>query len=159
MHGGLAQRIRLIHVGAMFYEQAHRLQRIPVGVRGYESRIADQACAPMTITQFQYFLAAEAAGSLTGAATALGIAQPTLSEQIRKLEGNLGVPLFTRGKQGLVLTEAGRQFLPHARRVAHEYDDAFGAVADIRDRAGGSVSFGTAYPAASTSTNLSTFSG
>ena len=96
----------------------------------------------MTIVQINYFLAAEAAGSLTQAADDLGITQPTLSEQIRKLEQHLGVPLFTRAKQGLTLTEAGQQFLPHARRVAEDYSQALDAVSGIRDREAGTVSFG-----------------
>jgi LysR family transcriptional regulator, cyn operon transcriptional activator len=96
----------------------------------------------MTIVQINYFLAAEAAGSLTQAADDLGIAQPTLSEQIRKLEQHLGVPLFTRAKRGLTLTEAGRQLLPHARRVAADFSQAMEAVSGIRDREAGTVSFG-----------------
>jgi DNA-binding transcriptional LysR family regulator len=96
----------------------------------------------MTIIQMNYFLAAAAAGSLTQAAEDLGIAQPTLSEQIRRLEQNLGVPLFTRAKQGLTLTEAGQRFLPHAQRVASDYTEALGSITGIRDRGAGTVSFG-----------------
>src|SRR5687768_2522305 len=96
----------------------------------------------MTIGQFNYFLAAEAAGSLTQAADDLGVTQPTLSEQIRKLEQHLGVSLFTRAKQGLTLTEAGRQFLLHARRVTDAYTEAFDSISGIRDRETGTVSFG-----------------
>jgi DNA-binding transcriptional LysR family regulator len=96
----------------------------------------------MTIVQINYFLAAESAGSLTQAADELGVAQPTLSEQIRKLEQNLGVSLFTRAKQGLTLTEAGQQFLPHARRVSREYSEAMESISGIRDREAGTVSFG-----------------
>jgi LysR family cyn operon transcriptional activator len=96
----------------------------------------------MTIIQMNYFLAAAAAGSLTQAADDIGVAQPTLSEQIRRLEQNLGVPLFTRAKQGLTLTEAGQRFLPHAQRVASDYTDALGSITGIRDREAGTVSFG-----------------
>jgi LysR family transcriptional regulator, cyn operon transcriptional activator len=96
----------------------------------------------MTIIQMNYFLAAAAAGSLTQAADELGIAQPTLSEQIRRLEHSLGVPLFTRAKQGLTLTEAGQRFLPHAQRVASDYTEAVGSITGIRDREAGTVSFG-----------------
>ncbi|NQD90247.1 LysR family transcriptional regulator, partial [Paenarthrobacter sp. CM16] len=96
----------------------------------------------VTILQVNYFLAATAGGSLTQAADDLGIAQPTVSEQIRKLEQTLGVALFTRAKQGLTLTEAGQQFLPHARRVAQEYENAMASVSGIRDRVEGTVSFG-----------------
>jgi len=96
----------------------------------------------MTIIQMNYFLAAAAAGSLTQAAEDIGVAQPTLSEQIRRLEQNLGVPLFTRAKQGLTLTEAGQRFLPHAQRVASDYTEALGSITGIRDREAGTVSFG-----------------
>ncbi len=98
--------------------------------------------AQMTIAQIGYFLAAEEAGSLTQAAEDLGISQPTLSEQIRRLEQHLGVSLFTRAKQGLTLTEAGRQFLPHARRVSADYTEAMASVTGIREREAGTVSFG-----------------
>lgn len=96
----------------------------------------------MTITQVNYFLAASAAGSLTLAADELGIAQPSLSEQIRKLEHSLGVLLFTRAKSGLTLTEAGEKFLPHARKVVQDYAIAMESVSGIRDREEGTVSFG-----------------
>lgn len=97
---------------------------------------------PMTILQVNYFLAAAAAGSLTQAAEELGISQPTLSEQIRKLEQSVGVALFTRAKQGLTLTEAGQRFLPHARKVARDYTAAMDSVSGIRDRQEGTVAFG-----------------
>jgi LysR family transcriptional regulator, cyn operon transcriptional activator len=96
----------------------------------------------MTIIQMNYFLAAAAAGSLTQAAEDLGVAQPTLSEQIRRLEQSLGVPLFTRAKQGLTMTEAGQRFLPHAQRVASDYTEALESITGIRDREAGTVSFG-----------------
>ena len=96
----------------------------------------------MTIVQINYFLAAEAAGSLTQAAEVLGVSQPTLSEQIRKLEMQIGVSRFTRARQGLTLTEAGQRFLPYARRVVGDYTEALESVASIRDREAGTVSFG-----------------
>ena len=102
---------------------------------------ADGASA-MTLTQVHYFLAAVAAGSLTRAAEELGIAQPTLSEQIRKLERSLGVALFTRGAQGLTLTESGRRFLPHAQTVARDVEAAISSTSGIRDLEAGSVEFG-----------------
>ncbi len=96
----------------------------------------------MTILQVDYFLAAVGAGSLTGAAEDLGVAQPTLSEQIRKLEAALGVVLFARSKSGLTLTEAGERFLPSARNLVRGYDTAVDAVAGIRDLEDGTVEFG-----------------
>ncbi|MEU6145621.1 LysR family transcriptional regulator [Streptomyces sp. NPDC047081] len=96
----------------------------------------------MTIIQINYFLAAVEAGSLTQAAEDLGISQPTLSEQIRKLEQGLGVALFTRAKQGLTLTEAGHRFLPHARKVSRDYEAAMDSIAGIRAHEEGTVAFG-----------------
>lgn len=96
----------------------------------------------MTIAQVNYFLASASAGSLTQAAEELGVAQPTLSEQIRKLEQSLGVALFRRAKQGLTLTEAGERFLPHATKVSRDYATAVQSVSGIRDREEGTVAFG-----------------
>ncbi|SDL18449.1 DNA-binding transcriptional regulator, LysR family [Nonomuraea maritima] len=54
------------------------------------------------------------------AAERLGIAQPPLSQQIRRLEAKVGHPLFTRGPGPVALTAAGHQLLPAARRALHE---------------------------------------
>ena len=76
----------------------------------------------MTLQQLTYFLAAAEHGSFSAAAEALHMAQPSLSEQIRRLEAELGVALFARVGRGLELTEAGRLLRParraHARRGA-----------------------------------------
>ena len=68
----------------------------------------------MTLQQLQYVLAAIEHGSFSAAAEALHLAQPSLSEQVRRLEAELGVALFQRVGRGLVLTEAGRALRPHA---------------------------------------------
>lgn len=54
------------------------------------------------------------------AAERLGIAQPPLSQQIRRLEAKVGHPLFTRGPGPVALTPAGRELLPAARRALQE---------------------------------------
>jgi LysR family transcriptional regulator, nitrogen assimilation regulatory protein len=54
-----------------------------------------------------YFAQIAELGSLTRAAERMGIAQPSLSRQMRLLEEELGVTLFTRGPRGMQLTEAG----------------------------------------------------
>ena len=56
----------------------------------------------MTLQQLQYFLAAIEHGSFSAAAEALHLAQPSLSEQVRRLEAELGVALFQRVGRGLV---------------------------------------------------------
>jgi DNA-binding transcriptional LysR family regulator len=97
----------------------------------------------MTLQQLTYFLAAAEHGSFSAAAEALFMAQPSLSEQIRRLEAELGVTLFARGGRGLELTEAGRMFLPHAERTVAAADEAADSVREVRDITGGTVTFGT----------------
>ena len=71
------------------------------------------------------------------------MAQPSLSEQIRRLEAELGVALFARGGRGLELTEAGRLFRPHAERTVAAAEEAADSVREVRDITGGTVTFGT----------------
>jgi DNA-binding transcriptional LysR family regulator len=71
------------------------------------------------------------------------MAQPSLSEQIRRLEAELGVALFARGGRGLELTEAGRLFRPHAERTVAAAEEAADSVREVREITGGTVTFGT----------------
>jgi DNA-binding transcriptional LysR family regulator len=71
------------------------------------------------------------------------MAQPSLSEQIRRLEAELGVALFTRSRRGLILTEAGRLLRPHAERTLADAREAAESVREVRDLTGGTVAFGT----------------
>jgi DNA-binding transcriptional LysR family regulator len=97
----------------------------------------------MTLQQLTYFLAAAAHGSFSAAAEAQHMAQPSLSEQIRRLEAELGVSLFARAGRRLELTEAGRLLIPHAERTLDEARQARESVREVRDLAGGTVAFGT----------------
>jgi DNA-binding transcriptional LysR family regulator len=97
----------------------------------------------MTLQQLTYFLAAAEHGSFSAAAATLFMAQPSLSEQIRRLEAELGVALFARGGRGLELTEAGRLFHPHAERTIAAAHEAAESVREVRDITGGTVAFGT----------------
>ena len=72
------------------------------------------------------------------------MAQPSLSDQIRRLEAELGVALFTRAGRRLVLTEAGRTLRPHAERDARARPRRRPTrSSEVRTLAGGTVSFGT----------------
>ena len=71
--------------------------------------------APFDWTQARAFLATVEAGSLSKAARALGLTQPTLSRQVAGLEVQLGVVLFERVGRALVLTDTGRDLLDHFR--------------------------------------------
>jgi len=97
----------------------------------------------MTLQQLQYFLAAIEHGTFSAAADALYLAQPSLSEQIRRLEAELGVALFVRAGRRLVLTEAGRALRPEAERTVEAARRAAAAVADVRELRGGTATFGT----------------
>jgi DNA-binding transcriptional LysR family regulator len=99
--------------------------------------------ARVTFLQLEYFVAAVDHGSFSAAAQALHIAQPSLSDQIRRLERQLGVVLFVRTNRRLALTEAGRLLLPRARTTLATVDDALDAVRPVRTLTGGTVSFGT----------------
>src|SRR3954454_4551487 len=97
----------------------------------------------MTLQQLTYFLAAAEHGSFSAAAESLLMAQPSLSEQIRRLEAELGVPLFMRAGRGIALTEAGRLLRPHAERTLADAQAAAESVREVRDLTGGTVAFGT----------------
>ncbi|MEU6112992.1 LysR family transcriptional regulator [Streptomyces sp. NPDC047117] len=68
----------------------------------------------MSLRQFEYALAVAEEGSVTAAAERLHVAQPSMSQQIRGLERELGVDLFARTPTGLVPTVVGRAFLREA---------------------------------------------
>jgi len=67
---------------------------------------------------YRSFLAVAGEGSLSAAARMLGMTQPSLGRHVRQLEATLGVALFTRSPQGLVLTEVGAELAEHARGMA-----------------------------------------
>src|SRR4051812_23287863 len=71
------------------------------------------------------------------------MAQPSLSEQVRRLEAELGVPLFVRAGRGLALTDAGRLLVPHAEATLAEAERAREAVREVQEMRGGTVAFGT----------------
>ncbi|MDP9384221.1 MAG: LysR family transcriptional regulator [Actinomycetota bacterium] len=97
----------------------------------------------MTLQQLNYFLAAADKGSFSAAASDLHMAQPSLSEQIRRLESELGVQLFTRAGRRLELTEAGRLLRPQAERTLAAASEAAESVREVRTLTGGTASFGT----------------
>lgn len=67
--------------------------------------------------QVRAFLATAEEGSLSAAARALGLAQPTLGRQVTALEDRLGVTLFERVGRGLILTQSGVDLLEHVRSM------------------------------------------
>mgnify|MGYP000165093448 CR=1 FL=1 len=82
----------------------------------------------ITLRQLRYFRALAEAGHYRKAAERAGVSQPSLSQQILRLEGALGLALVERGGRGAILTPAGREVLAQARRVLDEAE-ALGALA------------------------------
>jgi LysR family transcriptional regulator, hca operon transcriptional activator len=79
----------------------------------------------MELRHLRYFIAVAETGSLTEAAEQrLYTSQPSLSRQIRDLEAQVGVQLFSRSARGVELTAAGQAFLDHARLVLLHVDAA-----------------------------------
>jgi len=97
----------------------------------------------MTLQQLAYFLAAVEHRSFSAAAETLHMAQPSLSDQIRRLEAELGVALFARGGRRLELTEAGRLLVPEAERTLAAAQAAADSVREVRTLTGGTATFGT----------------
>ncbi|MFD1485146.1 LysR family transcriptional regulator [Lacticaseibacillus baoqingensis] len=71
----------------------------------------------MELRLLEYFLAIDAAGSISQAAQRLHITQPTLSRQLKGLENELGTPLFARSNHGLTLTQAGLYLKTRAQEI------------------------------------------
>jgi DNA-binding transcriptional LysR family regulator len=84
----------------------------------------------LTLQQLLYFLAVADVRSFTRAAELTGVAQPTLSRQLKALETELGAPLVNRGK-AVTLTPAGEAVLPLARRMLADAESARNAVAAV----------------------------
>src|SRR4029453_8205974 len=83
--------------------------------------------------QLRYFVAVAEQRHFTRAARELAVAQPSVSKQIRRLEEELGAPLFHRMRGNVALTPAGEALLPLARRVLV---DVAGAADQIRGLTG-----------------------
>ncbi|HEU4975226.1 MAG TPA: LysR family transcriptional regulator [Baekduia sp.] len=97
----------------------------------------------MTLQQLEYFLAALDAGSFSAAAERLHLAQPSLSEQVRRLEAELGVALFARVGRGIVPTDAALALRPHAEAALAAVAQGRQEVVEQRELLGGIAAFGT----------------
>jgi DNA-binding transcriptional LysR family regulator len=87
----------------------------------------------LELRHLRYFVAVADAGTFTHAAERMFIAQPTLSQQIRRLEEMVGTPLLQRRREGVRLTEAGAVLLEESRSVLSLVDHG---VSQTRQAAG-----------------------
>jgi len=89
----------------------------------------------MTITQLKYVLAIAEHKNFTKAAEKCFVTQPTLSTQIQKLEDQLDITIFDRGKKPIELTEVGKKIVSQARNIVNEAD----RIQDIVDQQKGFI--------------------
>ncbi|MEV6607173.1 LysR substrate-binding domain-containing protein [Kutzneria sp. NPDC051319] len=96
----------------------------------------------MQFQQLAYFVAVAEHRHFTRAAEHMRVAQPSLSQQIRALEHDLGAPLFHRIRGNVSLTEAGETLLPIARRILAEIEGARRAIRELDELERGRVRLG-----------------
>lgn len=96
----------------------------------------------MELRLLEYFIKVCEELHFTRAAEALGISQPTLSNQIRLLEGRVDAQLFERIGKKVFITQAGEVLLDHARRIFHELDQARAEIRDLKGLLRGKLSIG-----------------
>ncbi len=96
----------------------------------------------MELQQLRYFLAVVKTGNFSRAAEKCHVAQPSLSQQILKLEDELGEKLFERLKGRTAVTPAGELLLERAERILEEVEEAGRQVRDVRGLVRGKVSLG-----------------
>ncbi|CAM4263071.1 LysR family transcriptional regulator [Bacillus luti] len=98
---------------------------------------------PIELRQLNYFLAVSKELHFTKAAEKLNISQPSLSQQIRALEHELGMPLFDRIGKKISLTEAGKILLLHTKTIFREIEQARSAIQDLNGLQHGSLTIGS----------------
>jgi LysR family hydrogen peroxide-inducible transcriptional activator len=96
----------------------------------------------MELHQLRYFCAVADTGSFSRAALQTNVSQPSLSQQIMKLEDELGARLFDRLGRSVRLTDLGKAFLPRARSVLRELEAAKGDVDERKGSVGGPICIG-----------------
>ncbi len=103
----------------------------------------------MLLVHIEGFLEVARFGSVSRAAEALYVTQPTLTARLHALERELGERLFVRGRQGMRLTDAGRAFIPYAERAVRALRDGRRAIDEVGSGAAGQLMLAAA-PAVST---------
>lgn len=104
----------------------------------------------MELDHVEAFLAIVRRGGFSRASSSLHLSQPAISRRIHLLEHELGAPLFERLRSGVMLTDAGRAFLPHAEALLASMRDAIDAVHALRGTSRGTVTLGVVGTLAST---------
>jgi len=96
----------------------------------------------MKLHQLEALVASADAGSIRGAARALGLSQAALTRALRELEANERLPLLIRAPEGITFTEHGKVLLTHARLVLNQLEHARNDLERLRGRVEGSLTVG-----------------
>jgi DNA-binding transcriptional LysR family regulator len=98
----------------------------------------------MEIRQLKAFLAIAEAKTFTAGARRVNVTQAAISMQIRQLEDEVGLPLFTRTPRRVIITEAGEYLLERARKILREHDTALSEIAELGGAEHGRLRIGSA---------------
>ena len=93
----------------------------------------------MDLLQLEHFLAVVEERTFTRAAERVSRTQPAVSQNVKKLEDELGTPLFARDTHGVSLTEAGKVLVEHAHRIVRARDDAMRELAALKNLTTGTL--------------------
>lgn len=96
----------------------------------------------MDIKQMKYFIQIADSGNFSRASEILHVAQPSLSQQIKNLEEELGVALLARHARGVTLTELGKEFYTRAQRIVQEVEHTKDVIWEKSANPAGRVSVG-----------------
>lgn len=102
----------------------------------------------MDIRQLRYFVTVAECGSFSAASARLRISQPSIGQQVRNLEEELGTTLLQRHSRGIVLTPIGEMFITMARDIIERVDEASRIVRDQSSEPFGEVRIGMTVSAA-----------
>src|SRR5437588_6684792 len=97
----------------------------------------------MDLRQLRYLVALSQERNFTRAAAREHIAQPALSQQIRRLEDEVGIPLVERNTRHVAITDAGELLVARARRMLAELEAAQDELQALRGLRGGHVTLGS----------------
>jgi len=98
----------------------------------------------MEIRQLKAFLAIAEAKTFTAGARRVNVTQAAISMQIRQLEDEVGIQLFTRTPRRVILTQAGEYLLVRARSILREHDSAIAEIAELAGAEYGRLRIGSA---------------
>lgn len=96
----------------------------------------------MDIRQLRYFITISEERSLSAASHRLGVAQPSLSQHVIRLEEELGLDLIVRTSRGITLTDDGVRLVDHARSICRRMDACIDEMRDNSDAIAGTVILG-----------------